>query len=586
MNVDCNIPEGAFDISAFHEVNIGENVRSIGKYAFRGNTGLKELVIPDNVQSVGEYAFADCGQMERVTIGSGVGIIENYAFYKTPGVLNVDCDIDDYVFCESAFHEVNIGEDVSSIGISAFRGNTGLKEIVIPDNVQSIALYAFAECSLLERAVIGKDVRIIGNNAFDACDNLTEVICRPVMPPQAHSLFFGDTSREMVIKVPGGTKAAYCGMPYWRDYSSMIVEDESLGSAEDNIYVSTDFSSDGRVVTLQSATVGNGIDIVILGDGYSDRMIADGTYDQVMLQAYESFFSIEPYISYKDYFNVYMVTAVSRNEFIGDGYETSLSTWLGENTHIEGDNETIISYALNAVSEDRMDETLIVVPINSRSHSGTCWPFYSEKTGTDYGSGLAIAFFATGEDDVEFEQVLHHECGHGFAKLADEYFYEYKGAIPEEEISRRSNAAERFGWWKNADFTDDPSNVKWTHFLNDERYVYDGLGVFEGAFTYLKGAWRPTEISIMRHNVGGFNAPSREAIWYRIHKLAFGSGWEYDYEEFVEYDVINRKTAEDASISAMRAGNYVERAFKPTAPPVVIEKSWRSLNVSPRNKMK
>ncbi|MBR2063287.1 MAG: leucine-rich repeat domain-containing protein, partial [Bacteroidales bacterium] len=151
LNVDCNIPEGAFVISAFHEVNIGENVRSIGKYAFRGNTGLKELVIPDNVQSVGEYAFADCGQMERVTIGSGVGIIENYAFYKTPGVLNVDCDISEGAFRTSAFHEVNIGENVHSIGKYAFRKNSGLKELVIPDNVQSVGEYAFADCGQMER---------------------------------------------------------------------------------------------------------------------------------------------------------------------------------------------------------------------------------------------------------------------------------------------------------------------------------------------------------------------------------------------------------------------------------------------------
>ena len=36
--------------------------------------------------------------------------------------------------------------------------------------------------------------------------------------------------------------------------------------------------------------------------------------------------------------------------------------------------------------------------------------------------------------------------------------------------------------------------------------------------------------------MGGFNAPSREAIYYRIHKLAFGTTWEYDYESFVKWD--------------------------------------------------
>ena len=37
----------------------------------------------------------------------------------------------------------------------------------------------------------------------------------------------------------------------------------------------------------------------------------------------------------------------------------------------------------------------------------------------------------------------------------------------------------------------------------------------------------------------GFNAPSREAIYYRIHKLAYGEDWQYDYETFVQQDLKN-----------------------------------------------
>lgn len=43
-------------------------------------------------------------------------------------------------------------------------------------------------------------------------------------------------------------------------------------------------------------------------------------------------------------------------------------------------------------------------------------------------------------------------------------------------------------------------------------------------------------------NSGGyyFNAPSREALYYHMHKLTYGDSWEYDYETFVAYDAINR----------------------------------------------
>lgn len=75
----------------------------------------------------------------------------------------------------------------------------------------------------------------------------------------------------------------------------------------------------------------------------------------------------------------------------------------------------------------------------------------------------------------------------------------------------------------------------------------------------------------MRHNTGGFNAPSREAIYYRIHKLAYGDSWEYNYEKFVEWDAKNRKGAAEMSSTH----TMVLRHFEPTAPPVVVGKSWR-----------
>ena len=45
---------------------------------------------------------------------------------------------------------------------------------------------------------------------------------------------------------------------------------------------------------------------------------------------------------------------------------------------------------------------------------------------------------------------------------------------------------------------------------------------------------------MMNLNKGKFNAPFREAIYYRIHKLAYGASWKYDYETFVSWDAKNR----------------------------------------------
>ena len=65
-----------------------------------------------------------------------------------------------------------------------------------------------------------------------------------------------------------------------------------------------------------------------------------------------------------------------------------------------------------------------------------------------------------------------------------------------------------------------------------------------------------------------FNAPSREAIYKRIMKLAYGDSWQYDYEKFVEYDAINRSSVP----KLLRRTVEIPKDFKPLPPPVIIYK--------------
>jgi hypothetical protein len=78
----------------------------------------------------------------------------------------------------------------------------------------------------------------------------------------------------------------------------------------------------------------------------------------------------------------------------------------------------------------------------------------------------------------------------------------------------------------------------------------------------------------MRHNTGGFNAPSREAIWYRIHKLAYGDSWEYNYEDFVSYD---QKTNIGKNASASTAGIGVKSALPHLHAPVIVKEPWETV---------
>lgn len=108
---------------------------------------------------------------------------------------------------------------------------------------------------------------------------------------------------------------------------------------------STDYSADKTVRILQRATQGNGLPIVLMGDGFLDTNIANGTYDEVMNKAMENLFTEEPLKSLQSYFNVYSVTAVSRsNKF--DGYNTAFQCQMegGMSTLITGNDENVIDY--------------------------------------------------------------------------------------------------------------------------------------------------------------------------------------------------------------------------------------------------
>jgi len=387
----------------------------------------------------------------------------------------------------------------------------------------------------------------------------------------------GENSKSCKIICSSATKKVLENedtyLSWTEDKIRWYLDGEMPGSDDDDdeeLYASTDYSMDGKYTVLQKASVGEGVDIVFIGDAYSDRLIADGTYENRMKSAMEQFFAEEPYKSLRNMFNVYEVFAVSQNETT-DGI-TALNTYFGDGTTVGGNDSKAMSYACGVNSIDNLDNVLINVIVNQKKYAGTAYMYYPSSG--DYGAGLSITYTPLGRTEEEFGNTLRHEAGgHGFAKLADEYFYDYRGEIPQSEKEEITNNLAPYGWYKNIDFTDNLSDIKWSRFVSDTRYSSQNIGAYLGGATYPYGVWRPTENSIMRYNTDGFNAPSREAIYYRINKLAYGESWEYDYETFVDFD---RNTFGHSSAAKVQRAPYV-RDFQPTAPPVVVQENWRTL---------
>lgn len=325
-------------------------------------------------------------------------------------------------------------------------------------------------------------------------------------------------------------------------------------------YTSSDYSQDGQVTRIHSATVGKGIDVVFVGDAFADK-------DQDLFNKYvelgkEAFFTEEPFRSTKNRFNIYRIGSVSKNGIITqEGGDTKFSAQFGDGTYISGDHDAVFRFVQDKMPSVNLKKTIVFVIVNKAKYAGTCWMFSDNK---------AVCYVPLCRNENEYAQTLRHEgCGHGFGKLADEYFYDSMGRIPDDEVSELKKwKGFAYGFHENVDLTSDPNTILWSKFISDSRYS-GKVGVYEGGYTYPYGVYRPTDNSIMRYNTGGFNAPSREAIYKKIMKFSEGNAWTYDYETFVAFDAPAR-SAEAVTRAAAQCAAVDKANFIPLAPPVMV----------------
>ena len=325
-------------------------------------------------------------------------------------------------------------------------------------------------------------------------------------------------------------------------------------------YTSSDYSQDGQVTKIHSATVGKGIDVVFVGDAFADK-------DQELFNKYvelgkEAFFTEEPFKSTKDRFNIYRIGSVSKNGIITqEGGDTKFSAQFGDGTYISGDHDAVFRFVQDKMPSVNLKKTIVFVIVNKAKYAGTCWMFSDNK---------AVCYVPLCRDETDYAQTLRHEgCGHGFGKLADEYFYDSMGRIPDDEVSELKKwKGFAYGFYENVDLTSDQNTILWSKFISDSRYS-GKVGVYEGGYTYPYGVYRPTDNSIMRYNTGGFNAPSREAIYKKIMKFSEGDAWTYDYETFVAFDAPAR-SAEAVTRAAAQCAAVDKANFIPLAPPVMV----------------
>lgn len=179
---------------------VAEEVKRIGKSAFRNCNQLTEIVLPEGLEVIGDTAFYGCTQLKQISFPKSVSQIGAYAYKGCPlqgtlDLMNIK-DIGEGAFegctgltsvvlpenllrIEASLFQgctgltvVNIPQCVTAIGISAFASCSRLQSVAIPDEVERIEDYAFKGCSNMKHLAIGNSVKKIGVEAFGECRRL------------------------------------------------------------------------------------------------------------------------------------------------------------------------------------------------------------------------------------------------------------------------------------------------------------------------------------------------------------------------------------------------------------------------------
>ena len=331
-------------------------------------------------------------------------------------------------------------------------------------------------------------------------------------------------------------------------------------------YQSSDYSQDGKVSQLNIASQGKGIPIVIMGDGFVDKEIADGSYSRTMNQAMEHLFSEEPIKSLREYFNVYQVNAVSKRNIFDGTSSTVFGTVPDHQTMgIDVDASQVMKYVKKVEGIDSI-HALAVVIMNMNINKGVTYMMASNKI-SDYSYSIALCPVIDSLKSEMFRSVLVHEAvGHGFAKLADEYVRSTEGSATDDDIKELKERHEKYGWFLNVDSEKDSTKVLWTKFIYDAEFANEKIGTYEGGYTFFKGVYRPSEESMMRSNDAPFNAPSRQVIYNKVMKMALDR--TPTYQEFVEFDKAHKPTTWKYRDRTRQSGGDIWRP----APPRII---WR-----------
>lgn len=536
------IPKDCFLFNNFTSVIFPSSIREIGWSSFDRCSRITELILPEGLVVIETYAFQGCRDVLTLVLPSTLEVIQEYAFGGLNNLKKMVSNASEPPLAQSqslGIPKDNFTLEVPAKSIKKYQSAEEWREFKRIAANHEFSVSRYLARSLNANTSKNYILRVPSGREWQIQNKPDWITVTPSngIGKTAITITFDEMTQHEVETIEFEIRDEYdnyIGIGTYPGRAGEIVFHLEGTDANTSIAVEQyDYQyGDGDVVVLNKASKGKGINVVFMGDCYDAKDIALGSYVADIEEAIEYYFAVEPYKSYKDYFNVYMVFGESNDSGMGT-VNTIRDAKFGSQYLLNGispDYATCYEYASKAGSDIIPAQTLVVMIENTTDYGGICYMWAD-------GSAIACCPKSADAYPYDFRGIVQHEAGgHGFGKLADEYIYHYafiqSCACPCCQHLDGLLVGKDLGWFRNLEATGDMHQVGWSHLIFHPQYS-DYVDMYEGGYFHSRGVYRSEATSCMNNNIPYFSAISRQAIVERIMEYA---GEEFTLEKFYEND--------------------------------------------------
>ena len=216
-------------------ITIGNSVTSIGEDAFSGCSSLTQVTLNNNDIVSKSYSSSSTlrsifgSQVKEYVLGDDVTSIGSYAFYNCSNVTSITIadnvtSVGDYAFDGTAWYN-NLPDGLFYAGKIAYKYQGTMPEntsMIIKEGTVKLNDNLFDGCTGLSSVYIPSSVKSIGNNAFANCSELLDVYCYIRKSPTVGTKVFDNSGIQFAtLYVPEASVNGYKTTTPWSGFGNI-----------------------------------------------------------------------------------------------------------------------------------------------------------------------------------------------------------------------------------------------------------------------------------------------------------------------------------------------------------------------------